>query len=173
MDFLLLLLRILHIGTGVIWVGAAFTFFLFVAPSANVLAPPNRKQFFDEIIARRRFPVAITILSTVTILAGAILYWRDSSGLNPAWITSPTGLGFTVGALAAIVSWLLGPLAIKPTIEKLDHLGGELLAAGRPPTPEEGGRMQALSSRLQTVGRIDLAVLSVAVIAMAVARYLR
>jgi hypothetical protein len=86
---------------------------------------------------------------------------------------SPTGLGFTVGAFAAIVSWLLGPLAILPTIKELDVRGGELLAAGRPPTPEEGSRMQALSARLQTVGRLDLAMLSVAVLAMAVARYLR
>ena len=173
MDLFLLLLRVVHIGTGVFWVGAAFTFFLFVAPSTDVLAPPDRKKFFDEIIKRRRFSTTILVVSTFTILAGAILYWRDSAGLNPVWITSPTGLGFTVGALAAIVSWLLGPLAILPTIKELDRRGGELLSAGRPPTPEEGSRMHALNARLQTVGRVDLAMLSVAVLAMAVARYLR
>jgi uncharacterized membrane protein len=171
-DVVLLLLRIIHIGTGVFWVGAAFALFLFVEPSTKVLEPPERKKFLDELIKGRRYSTAILVASTLTILAGAVLYWRASGGLNATWITSATGLGFTIGALAAIVSWLLGPFAILPTIEALDRLGGEMLTAGRPPTPEEGARMGALSARLQTVGRIDLAMLTVAVLAMAVARYL-
>jgi hypothetical protein len=100
MDPLLMLLRIIHIGSGVLWVGAAFTFTLFVAPSSEVLAPPDRKQFLDEIVGRRRFSSTIFVFSTLTIVAGAMLYWRDSNGLDPGWITSPSGLGSTTGAAA-------------------------------------------------------------------------
>ena len=108
----------------------------------------------------------------VTVVAGALLYFRDSGGLNPAWITSPTGLGFTIGAIAAIVSLSLGPLSILPTISKLQALGGRLKAEARPPTPEEGATLHALDRRLTQVGQLDLVLLLVAVVMMATARYL-
>ena len=169
MDVVVVLLRIIHIGTGAMWVGAVVAFLLFVAPSTQVLEPPTRKRFLDELMGRRGYPRFIAVISTLTVLAGAVLYWRASGGLNAAWIASPTGLGFTVGALAAIVAWLLGPLGIKPTIDALDRLGSELLAAGRPPTADETARMDALGSRMQTLGRIDLTMLTIAVLGMAAA----
>ncbi|MBA3779998.1 MAG: hypothetical protein H0X16_12015 [Chloroflexi bacterium] len=172
MDVGLLLLRVVHIGAGVFWVGGAFTFFLFVAPSAGALEPPATKRFMDEVVNNRRFPTAILIASTLTILAGALLYWRDSAGLSAAWITSPTGIGFTVGAVAAIVSWILGPLAIRPTITRLQELGDQVMEAHRPPTAEEAGTLAALNQRLRTVGIINLVLLGIAVLSMAVARYL-
>ena len=85
----------------------------------------------------------------------------------------PTGLGFTIGAIAAIVSLsLLGPLSILPTISKLQALGGRLKAEARPPTPEEGATLHALDRRLTQIGQLDLVLLLVAVVMMATARYL-
>ena len=173
MDWLVIVLRLLHIGGGIFWVGGAFTFFLFVAPSTQVLAPPNRKAFIDEFAVRRRYPTIVLVAATITILAGAVLYWRTSGGFNPVWITSPTGLGFTTGGLAGLGAWLVAALVIGPTFQRIGQLGEELMAAGRPPTAEEGARMAALAGRLQLAGRTLLVLLAIAVLFMAISRYLR
>ena len=172
MDPLLLLLRVLHIGSGIFWVGAAFTFFLFVSPSAKAIGTDAQGAFMDQITRVRRFPTAVLVAGTITVLAGALLYWRDSGGLNAAWISSPTGIGFSIGALTAIVSLALGPIFILPSVDGLQAIGGRLQAEHRPPTPEEGATLQALDRRLTQVGQIDLVLLSVAVLMMATARYL-
>jgi uncharacterized membrane protein len=172
-DWLLLLLRLVHIGGGIFWVGSAFTFFLFVAPSLEALPPPNRKAFFDQFIGQRRFPTIVVAVATLTILAGAVLYWRVSGNLNPVFLTSASGLGFTIGGLAGLVAWLTAAFGISPTFRALGELGGELLNAGRPPTAEESARLAVLNTRLRIASRALLALLAVAVLFMAISRYLR
>jgi uncharacterized membrane protein len=172
MDWFFALLRVLHIGAGVFWVGGAFTYFLFVVPSTEVLPPPNRQAFLDEVAWRRRFARAIYSAATLTILAGAALYWLDSGGLKAAWLTSPSGLGFTLGGLAGFAAWLIAFAVILPTFTTLSRLGGELVAAGRAPTAEEAARLGSLASRLQIAGRALLTLLAIAVLFMAISRNL-
>ena len=173
MDWLLALLRLVHIGGAVFWAGSAFTFFLFVAPSLEVLPPPNRKAFFDQFVGRRRFPTIVVGVATLTLLSGAVLYWRLSGNLNPIWLTSATGLGFTLGGVAGLIAWLIAALVIGPTFTRLGALGGEILAAGRPPTAEEGTRLAALGTRLRIASRALLVLLAISVLFMAISRYLR
>jgi uncharacterized membrane protein len=172
MDWSIVLLRIVHIGAGMFWVGGAFTFFLFIAPSTEVLAPPARKAFLDQVVERRRYPTAILAAATLAILAGAVLYWRNSGGLNVGWVTSPSGLGFTIGGLAGLAAWLVAAVVISPTFNALSGLTGKLVSAGRPPTPEEGARVASLGTRLRIAGRALLVLLAVAVVLMASSRYI-
>ena len=171
MDLFVIVLRILHIGAGVLWVGSAVAFFFFVQPSAAVLRPDSRQAFFEEVTRRRHFPTFVLATTLVTVLAGAALYWRDSGGFQLDWITSPTGLGFTIGAVAALVSFVIGPIAIKPNIDRLTELGGLLVGENRPPTPDEATTLHTLEQRLKTVGLVDIAFLTIAVLTMATARY--
>ena len=172
MDPVVLLLRVLHIGSGVFWVGSAFAFFLFVSPSAKALGPDAYGAFMDQVTRVRRFPFVVLGAGFVTVLAGAALYYRASGGFSGAWIASPTGVGFSVGAIAGILSRALGPLAIVPSIGKMEAIGSQLKAEQRPPTAAEGAALEALDSRLAQVGQIDLVLLTVAVVMMATARYL-
>ena len=99
------------------------------------------------------------------------MYLRDAGGLQ-LWLGSATGIGFTIGAAAGIVSLALGPAVIVPTIGRLDAIGMTLETEHRPPTPEEGARIQALQGRLDTAGKVDLVFLAIAVLFMATSRYL-
>ncbi len=171
MDPLVIALRVLHIGTGVFWVGAAFTFFGFVEPTAKRLGP-DAARFMEEVTVKRRFPIIITIGAALAIVSGLALYWRDSAGLRLEWITSPTGLGFTVGGLAAIAAFAIGLAFIKPNVDRLGALGARLQAERRAPTEEEAAEMHRIDVIMHRSGVADIVLLTVAVVAMASARYL-
>lgn len=171
MDWFLILLRVVHIGAAVFWVGSAFAFFLFVQPAVRSLGPDAEGAFMGNFTRVQRFPMIILGATLLTVGAGLILYLRNAGGLQ-LWLGSPTGIGFTIGASAAIVSFALGPSVILPTIAKLDAIGKALEAGRRAPTQEEGATIQALQARLHSVGRIDLVFLAIAVLFMATSRYL-
>ena len=121
MELDLIVLRLLHIVAGVFWVSSAWFFFLFVEPTAAELGPES-ERFMNGMMVRRKAPIFITIASVTTVLAGLALYWRASAGLTAAWITSGPGIGFTVGAVAAIVAFVAGLAIIKPTVAASAHL---------------------------------------------------
>jgi uncharacterized membrane protein len=169
MDWLAIGLRILHVGAGVLWVGAAFAFFFFVQPSTGVLPPAGRAAFMAEVV-RRRFPTAQMVFGVVAVLAGIALYWRGTNGL--AATTSGYGIGFGLGGVAAIMALAIGGSVIAPTTKRLAALGGQLAGAGRPPTREEAAAFQALQRRQVASGRAVLVLLAISVVFMAVSRYL-
>lgn len=171
MDLFQIVLRVLHIASGVFWVGTAWFFFAFVEPTTKAIGPAAG-PFMHHIVSRRSITKVITAVSTINVLVGALLYWRVSGGLSQAWLQSGTGIGFTFGAVCAIVAWLIGLTMIGPTVEKIDAAATEMAAAGRPPTPEEMGRFGALQHRLHRLGQADVTLLAGAVLGMATARYL-
>jgi hypothetical protein len=168
-DWLVIVLRILHIGSAIGWVGGSALFTFYIEPTIAALGP-DAEKVTAELIQRRRVPIYFQILSTTTVLAGAVLYWIDSNGLQIAWITSPTGLFFTIAALAAIAAWLGGGL-IGRAVQRVAALGGEIKAAGGPPGAELMARMHAAQESVKRLSRIDFGLLIVAVVGMAVARY--
>ena len=171
MDLGVILLRILHIGAGILWVGGAVFVFRFVEPTVEEQGPGGQ-AFLNSMVEKRKLPIYFLIASTLTVVVGLILYWKDSDGLSMAWIGSPTGLALTVGGLAAIAAWLLGNIGIKANLDKLTRLSGEAQAAGGPPSAELMGQIQAVVATIKAIGKIDLVLLTIAVIAMESARYL-
>jgi uncharacterized membrane protein len=171
LDWLQIALRIVHIGAGVFWAGSAFFFFSFIEPTTAAIGPDSQK-FMHHLVTRRRIIQVILTAATLTVAAGAILYWRASGGLDPAWIARPTGLTFTVAGIVGLASWLVGIIGIGPSVGQMDKLAAGMAAAGRPPTPDEMARFQTLAGRLHLFGVTDVVSLGFVVVAMSVARYL-
>lgn len=171
MDPFLVVLRVLHIGAGVLWVGAAWTLFLFVDPTLRALGPDTEKSFTQYVTRQRRLDKIIFGATLVTVAAGAILYWLDWQRLGSAWFQSGFGISITIGAAAAIVAFILGPTAILPTVNRINALGAEIDRAGGPPTAEQQAALSGLTARLHSIFRIDFVLLTIAVLFMAIARY--
>ena len=91
-----LVLRLIHIGAGAFWVGAVFTFFLFVQPAA-VAVGPDATKFTYQLLHHRRLPIWIFASGVVTVLAGLWLLVITSNGLDPEILFSASRLGYTVG----------------------------------------------------------------------------
>lgn len=166
-----IILRILHIGSGVFWAGTAWFFFGWVEPTTKAIGP-QAGPFMHHVVRQRRVVKFILGAGAINVAAGLFLYWRASAGLDPAWIGSRVGIGFTLGGIAAIVAFVLGFIVIGPTVERLDVAGTAMATAGRPPTPDELTKFHALEARLHNAGLADLVLLVTAVVLMASSRYL-
>jgi uncharacterized membrane protein len=169
-NILLILLRIVHIGAGVFWVGAALVSVAFIAPAARASGPEGQK-FVRSLMVDYRLTQAMYVASWLTIGAGVLLYLRDSGGLQMSWITSAVGLGYTIGAIAALASLLLGLTVLAPTARRMGALGAAMEAADGPSPAERQAEMGKLGARMGAATRINVALLSIALLCMATARY--
>lgn len=82
------------------------------------------------------------------------------------------GVGLTIGAVAAISAWAMGLVAIRPAVERLNALGERLASAGGPPTAEQQAELGQLEAKLHRLGTIDVVLVAIAVVFMAISRYL-
>lgn len=171
MDTYMVVLRILHILAGVFWVGAAFTTILFIQSTAREVGPAAG-PFISHLAGKKHLVDWVLRAAGLTILAGLLLYWRVSGGLDGGWIASAQGLSLTIGALSGMTAFTLGLTIVRPTIMASLAIGREVAESGGPPTPEQGARIQALQARSKAVGNVIVPLLVVAVAGMAVARYL-
>ena len=169
-DAYMVALRIVHIVTGIIWVGSLFVVVVFVQPSAASLGPTGA-PFMSEL-RRRRFVDVVFIDALFSVVAGSFLYWHDWHA-NPSfgdWIGTSFGASLTVGALLAISGLVVAAALTRPTIGRLVSLGTQVAESGG--TPETAARVGALQRRLVVAERVSFSLVLLAVVAMASARYL-
>jgi uncharacterized membrane protein len=170
MDAYMVVLRIVHILAGVFWVGSALLIFFFLQPAAREVGPAAG-PLMTHLSQKKRLPDITLAAAGLTILAGLLMYWRDSGGFDPDWIGTAFGVAITVGSVSAIAAVALGASVVRPSMKKAGAIAQAAAAAGGP-TPEQGAEIQALQQRVSAIGNIVTPLLVLAVIAMAAARYL-
>lgn len=166
MDYLVLVLRLIHIVGGVIWVGSALTLSFFIGPTVDATQEAGQ-QFMRHLMQRTRFSGVVAAAAILTVLAGIVLYARAASA-GPAWQSSGPGIGFGVGAAFALVGLACG-MIVGSTSGALARLGGEIRGK---PSADQAVKLQSLNKRLSTVGGINVVALTLATVMMAIARYL-
>ena len=172
-EWYMLVFRIVHILTGVSWVGSVFLFVVYIQPSAAAVGPAGA-PFMAQLLGKRRLIDGILTMASITVAAGLFLYWHDWHLFNSFgdWVGSTFGKAFTVGALAAITALVIGVVVTRPNVGRLLSLGRQVAESGGPPSPEVGAEMTAIQGRLKTFARLSLGLLVLATLAMATARYL-
>jgi uncharacterized membrane protein len=171
-DAPMVFLRVVHIVTGVIWVGSLFVVVMFVQPSVAALGPASA-PFMSEL-RRRRFVDVVFVAALFTVVAGSFLYWRDwhTYPSFSEWIGSSFGASLTVGALLAIAGLAVAAGVTRPTIGRLVSLGKQVAESGGTPPPDTAAQIGALQHRLVVAERVSFSLVLLAVVAMASARYL-
>lgn len=169
MDTLQIVLRVIHIGFGIIWVGSSVFFHFFIEPTVHALGPQGG-PFMAHLMEKRKVPMVIASSSVLAIVSGVWLYWRDTSGFDPDLVTSDVGLGFLIGGIAAILAFVLGIAVVRPLAVRMGSLGGEM-ASGQP-TQQQAQEMGAIQGKLRRISTINMVLLAIAVISMASARFL-
>jgi uncharacterized membrane protein len=143
-----LLLRLVHIVGGIFWVGAMFLMAGFLIPTARATGRDGGK-FMQHLMQQRKLPVYLASAMLLTVVSGFILYGR---------------------LVAAILGASLG-MAISGTAARRMATIGQTVAQGGP-SAEQQAEMTRLQSRMAMGSRIAAALLLIASVAMAIARYL-
>ena len=167
--YVIIILRVLHIAGGIMWVGSATLYLLLIIPAARTAQSAGQK--FLQTLGPK-FGAMMGMVTTVTVLSGALLYARFfAGGISFIWNTG-AGFAFTVGAAAALGSYALGAGYFGKMQEKIGKLGAEMASAQGSPNPAKVQEMNRLQSSLMKAYQFDFVLLVVAMLAMAVARYL-
>jgi uncharacterized membrane protein len=168
-NWLIVVLRFLHIFFGVFWAGAVFTMAMFVLPTVAASGPEGQRFMF-RLTIERGLVRAMIISGTLAVLAGLVLIWHDSAGFQSAWMESGIGVMLSIGGLAAIGALATG-FRSAMLASRLGKLIGAMQAQGSPPTADQQAQAQGLGARLAKGARAVAVQLVIAVLCMAVARY--
>jgi len=168
-NWLIVVLRLLHIGAGVFWAGAVFTVARFVLPAAAA-AGEEGQRFARRLMLQQKLTAAMIGSGVVTVLAGLWLFHIDSGGHEGAFVKSGMGAMLGIGALAALSALGTG---IRSAVQAatLGKLAAAVEAKGGAPAPEQVRELQALGAGLARRARSVAIQLGIAVLCMAVARY--
>ena len=155
MNWLLLVLRLVHVGGGAMWVGMMAFMTFFLSPALAEVGPEGGKLM--AALQRRRIMVIMPVIALLTIGSGFWLMAHMYGGPGNL-AASRMGVTLNVGALAAIVAFLIGIIFMRPA----------MMRAMVTTDPAEAQRLRARGAML---GRLVARLLFLALGAMAVARY--
>ena len=102
-----------------------------------------------------------------TILAGLILFWLDARA-GEAWVRSSFATGLGIGAGFALIGFVFG-IMVSRTSRAMAQLGAQMQGK---PSPDQLARMQTIQKQQAMYSNIAAVTLILAVIFMAIARYL-
>lgn len=165
----MIVLRLFHVISAVLWVGGFVMLVYFVLPSLRA-AGPGGGQVMRTLLVKTKLVPYFPIVGGFTVLSGLLLMWRDSSISQSNWGASATGITFSIGGLAGLIALIIGGFMVGRSISQIRQV---FLAsdAGAPPTPEQAARIAQLQDRAARGNRIVAPLLAIAVIAMSIARY--
>ena len=166
----LLILRLLHIGFGIFWAGAAIYLAFFIEPTVRALGADGPK-FMQQLTRTNKFPVVMLFSALISVVAGILLIWRLSGGLQGQWLATRFGAVLTTGASMAIIAFIIGFFISRPASMRMAKIGKAVAVAGGPPTPAQMGELKLLSRRLSVAGRVIAVLLILAIIGMSMFRY--
>lgn len=170
MYLLLVILRMVHILAGAFWVGAALMLTFFISPTVNATQDAG-KRFMGHFMGKTKFNLFMWSSALLTVIAGSILYWFDSSGFRSVWMNSGPGMGYGISAIFAFIGLGVGVFQNR-TSNALAVLGAQVQAQGTPPSPEQVAQLQNINKALAIGGKLNAIALVLATIGMAIARYL-
>ena len=170
MDLLVVVLRLVHIVCGVLWVGFAVFAGLLLMPALQDVGPDGGKVV--AALQRRGLMTIMPLLAFGTLIPGIWLYARDSAGFQPSFMTSPVGMTFGFGGVAALAAFAVGLVVVRPATERVAVLAQELAGAKTPQEKDQRtAEMQRLRVRAVGAGKVVGLLLVLAAAAMAVARF--
>ena len=119
-----------HVIAGILWAGGAIAAGFFIIPAVLDAGPAGGAVMAG--VAKRRFPVMLTVAAVLVVLTGARLYMVR---FTPGWLTAPEGIVITLGALLAVGAFAIGFFIQRPAVERMAFMppiaGGAAMALHR------------------------------------------
>jgi hypothetical protein len=166
----MIVLRLFHIFSGVLWVGGVALLSWFIIPAVEGTGPAGG-GVMKFLLVKTKFGPYFPALAGFTVLSGILMYWWDGSRSTGTFYSSPMGVTLSIGGLSGIVAMIFGGAVVGRASAGMARIFRAVDAQGGPPTPEQTAELMALRAKVSWAARIVLPLLLIAVIAMAIARY--
>jgi uncharacterized membrane protein len=165
-----LVLRLVHILSGVFWIGGGLYTFFFLGP-ALASTPAVMGQVMAALQKRKVF-TAQQIAAGLVLLSGIRLLMIDSAGFSGSYFATGTGKTFGIAGVFAVIAAVFNFGVARPTMERAVRVGAALASAA---DPGEKARLTQELDRLRKRGAMaGMLAVTFGILAasgMAVARY--
>ena len=165
-----IVLRLVHVLGGIFWVGSVTFNAAFLLPTLAGLGPAAGPVMAG--LQRRRMTTILPTVAVLTILSGLRLMQIGSAGFDGDYFSSGPGMAYLGGGLLGIAGFVIGMAFTRPAMARAGALAAQL-----PGAPDEAARaaLGAEVARLRARGTksnsVMLTLVTLAAVAMAVARY--
>ncbi|MDB4878367.1 MAG: hypothetical protein JWM41_4813 [Gemmatimonadetes bacterium] len=165
----MIVFRLLHILAGVLWVGGLVLMSAFIMPALSSSGAAGG-QVMQNLVQGTKLTKYLPAMGGIAVLAGFALFYLNMS-VAPTWASSRSGMTYSIGGLCGLVALVVGSIMTARSAGTIGKMGAAIAASGAPPTAEQTARIAVLRARMKTGAQIAMTLALVAVIAMAVARY--
>jgi uncharacterized membrane protein len=155
------LVRFVHVVLAAFWVGGDVFFFLLVNPTLRAMGPSG-EGFAWALLRRGGFGRILFPIATITILAGAFLYYALGYHTEPFAEASRAVLTF--GAILAVAAYVAGLVYFLPRERAMVRIGRSVGPEG--PTPEQSRELQRIASNMEGPSKVAVTVLALAFLLM-------
>ena len=166
MGFEMILMRILHIGFGFLWAGAALSVILMLGRRLREQGAEYQRPVM-RAIARMIGPM-LGISGVVTILVGLAMALRISDGNHSLFTSTGWGWAISIGFIVSVAAFISG-LVLSSTAKRAAALGTS--AGENSSSSAEAEQLQSLSGRTAMLGHVTAGLVFIGVLSMAVARF--
>ena len=169
MQAAMIVFRLFHVISAVLWVGGFVMLVFFVLPAVRA-SGPGGGQVMRNLLVKTRLVAYFPWVGGLTVLSGFAMFWRDAAISQSNWPASASGMTFSIGGLAGLIALIVGGIMVGRSISQLRQV---VLTTdpGTPPSPEQAARIAQLQARADRGNRIVGPLLAIAVITMAIGRY--
>lgn len=105
MDIVMTILRIIHIFSGIIWMGTAFYILLIYSPAMKQVEPQVAVKMNNAAYNKTRFNLMMPLVALGTTLSGVFMYIYVSDTFNAAWFNDTGNIVLTIGSLAGLAAF--------------------------------------------------------------------
>jgi hypothetical protein len=169
MAWLTVVLRLLHVVLGAAWFGMMLFNVAYLMPALADAGPAGGAVMAS--LQRRKFMIVMPIIALVTILSGYALLEIRWGGWGGAFGSS-SGRVLAVGAVLAIVAFLIGVILVRPLMTRAGQVAqGMASARSDQERADRVTELEQLRARGAGLSRLVMALLLLTTVAMAVARY--
>lgn len=169
--FPFLMMLVLHVALAGAWFGAAVFTAVYLGPAVAQVGPAGGQVM--AVLVRRGVVKYMASIGGLTVVTGIYLFWRFTSGFDPALSASRAGMAFSIGALTGVIALALEGSMVGGSAKKIAALAEQ--AAKRPEGAERAAlmnTMDGLRARMATFGRIVMVLLFISMAAMVVGHYI-
>lgn len=170
MNFGLILLRIIHIGSAILWVGAGATMLFIVTPTVRRLGKLGG-TFMGALLLYSPFSTLFSIVSVLTTLSGVALFIIVSGTLNPLWFSNPSAIVLSIGSVFGLLAFGHGSAALSKYTSEGKQLAQSMQNLQGSPPEELQAKLDRNIEKINLHSKISFSLMVVAVVLMASHRY--